>query len=74
MRIYNQDIGIKFGIEKCAMQVMKSGKQYMTEGVELPNQVVIRTRGEKENYKLLVILEADTIKKQEMKEKNINKE
>ena len=41
----------------------------MTEGVELPNQVVIRTLREKENYKYLRILEADTIKQAEMEEK-----
>ena len=48
---------------------MKSGKRHITEQVELPIQVVIRTLGEKEAYKYLVILEADTIKQQEMKEK-----
>ena len=37
------------------------------KGVEQPNQVVIRTQGEKETYKYLGILEADTIKQQEMK-------
>ena len=26
VRIYSQDIGVEFGIEKCAMLVMKSGK------------------------------------------------
>ena len=26
------------GIEKFAMVIMKSGKQYMTEGIQLPNQ------------------------------------
>ena len=39
------------------------------EGVELPNQIVIRTLGEKETYKYLGILEADTIKQVKMKEK-----
>ena len=33
------------------MLIMKSGKRYMMEGVELPNQVVIRTLGEKETNK-----------------------
>ena len=37
--------------------------------MELPNQVKIRTLEEKETYKYLGILEADTIKKVEMKEK-----
>ena len=69
MRIYSKDIGMEFGIDKCAMQVMKSGKRHMTEGVELPNQVVIRMVGEKGTYKYLGILEAETIKQAEMKEK-----
>ena len=29
MRIYNQDIGMEFGIEKCALWIIKSEKQYM---------------------------------------------
>ena len=38
VRIYSQDIGMKFGAEKCAMLVMKSGKRHLTDGMELPNQ------------------------------------
>ena len=30
VRIYSQDIGMEFGIEKCAMFVMKSRKRQMT--------------------------------------------
>ena len=48
---------------------MKSGKRYVTDGMELPNQDKIRTLGEKETYKYLGILEADTIKQVEIKEK-----
>ena len=66
VRIYSQNIRMQFGIEKCATLVRKSGKRHMTEGFELPNQVVI---GEKETYKYLGILEVDTIKQVEMKEK-----
>ena len=61
---------MEFDREKYTMLVMKSGKRSITEGVELPNPVVIRTLGEKENYKYLGILEADIVKQQEMKEKN----
>ena len=53
VRIYNQDIGMEFGIEKCAMLVMKSGKWQLTDGMELPNQEKIRTLGENETYKYL---------------------
>ena len=30
-RIYRQDIGMEFGIEKCAMLLMKNGKQHETD-------------------------------------------
>ena len=52
---------------------MKSGKRHLTDGIELPIQENIRTLGEKETYRYLGILEGDTIKHVEMKEK-INKE
>ena len=52
---------MEFGIKKCVKRGMKSGKRHMTEGVELPNQVLIRTLKEKETYKYLGNLEADTI-------------
>ena len=69
LRIYSRNIGIEFGNEKCAMLVMKSGKWHLTDGIELPNQDKVRMLGEKETYKYLGILEADTIKLVEMKEK-----
>ena len=62
VRICSQDIGMEFGIEKCAILVMKSGKRHLTDGMELPNQDKIRTLGEKETYKYLGIFEVDTIK------------
>ena len=51
------------------MLVTKSGKRHMTDGMELPNHDKIRTLGENETYKYLGILEADTIKRVEMKDK-----
>ena len=41
----------------------------MTDGRELPNHDKIRTLGENETNKFLGILEADTIKQKEMKDK-----
>ena len=69
VRIYSQVVWMEIGIEKCAMQVMKYGKRHLTDGIELPKQDKIRTLGEKETYKYLRILEADTIKQVEMEEK-----
>ena len=67
---YSQHIGMEFSIEKCLMLIMKSGKWHTMEGVERPSQVKIRTLGKKETFKYLGILDADTIKQIEMKEKN----
>ena len=69
VRIYSQDIGMEFGIEKCAALVMKSGKRHLTDGMQLPNQYKIRTLRENETYRYVSSLEADTIKQGEMKEK-----
>ena len=62
MRIYSNDIRMEFDIEQYAMLIMKSGKRESINGIELPNQNKINSLGEKENYKYLGILEADTIK------------
>ena len=69
VRIYSQDIEMEFGIEKCAILVMKRGKRHMMEEVEQSTQGKIRTLREKETYKYMGILEADIIKRVEKKEK-----
>ena len=58
---------MEFGIEKCAMLLMKSGKRNKTDGVELTNQDKIRTLAENDTYKYIGILEAETIKQSEIK-------
>ena len=60
---------MEFGIEKCAMLVIKSGKRHMTDGMELPNHDKIRTLREEETNKYLGILDADTIKQMQIKDK-----
>ena len=59
IRIYSQYIGMEYGIEKCAILVMKSGK---TDRMQLPNQDKMTTLPENESYFYLGILETDTIK------------
>ena len=56
---------MEFGIEKCAMLVMKSGKRHLTDGMEIPNKDKIKTLAENETYKYMGILGADTIKQAE---------
>ena len=69
IRIYSQVIEMEFGIENCALLVMKSGNRHLTDGIELLNQDKIRTLAENQTKKYLEILEADTIKQVEMKNK-----
>ena len=69
VRKYSRDKEMEFDMEKRAMLVMKSGKRHLTDGMEQPSQDKIRTLAESETYKYLGILEADTIKQVEMKDK-----
>ena len=51
---------------------MRSGKRHMREGIELLNQEKIRILEEKETYKYLETLRANTIKQMKMKKKNLS--
>ena len=70
IRIYSQDIGMEFGIEK--MRHGSNGKRQMTPDGRngSTNQDKIRTHKEKETYEYLGKLEADSTKPEEMKERN----
>ena len=57
--VFSEDVGMEFGIEKCAMLVMEKGKIVKSVGIELPNDKVIKSLQESESYKYLGILEAD---------------
>ena len=52
---------------------MKSGKRQMTKGIKLLNQQKIKALGEKETYKYLGILEAETKRQVEMKGKKLKR-
>ena len=67
VRIFSKDIGMEFGITKCAMLTMKRGKKSKSEGIELPDGQLIKNLEDEDAYKYLGILEADTIKNKEMK-------
>ena len=69
MRIFNNDIGMKFGIEKCAVLITKRGKMTQSEGITLPDDTNIRSLKEGEGYKYLGLLEADVMSHRQMKEK-----
>ena len=65
--VFSQDIGMEFGIEKCAKLVMEKGKIAKSVGIELPDGKVITPLEEGESYKYLGILEADKFLEEKMK-------
>ena len=56
------------------MLIMKSGKRQMTEGIEQPNQEMIRKLEEKETFKYLGILEVETLTHEELNNLNTSGE
>ena len=66
-RIFSNDIGMEFGINKCAVLILKRGKQTFSEGISLPGTGQMKSIGEDEYYKYLGVLEADKINCEEMK-------
>ena len=73
VRVFSEDIGMEFGIEKCAMLVMEKGKIVKSVGIELPDGKVIKSLEECKSYKYLGILQADKLLEEKMK-LNVSKE
>ena len=71
-RVFSEDIGMEFGIEKRAMLVMEKAKIVKSVGIELPDGKVIKLLQEGESYKYSEISEADKFL-EEMK-LNVSKE
>ena len=67
IHIFSKDIGMEFGIKKCAMLVTEKGKIVKSVGIELPDCKVIKSLQEGESYKYLGILEAERYLGEEMK-------
>ena len=56
-----------FGIDKCAMLILKRGTLLKSEGIQLPNESMIKSVNEDKGYKYLGILQANQIMHNEMK-------
>ena len=56
VRVFSEDVGMEFGIEKCAMLVMEKRKIVKSVGIELPDGKVIKSLQECESYRYLGIL------------------
>ena len=70
---FSEDIGIEFGIEKCAMLAMEKGKVVKSVGTELPDGKVIKSLQKGESYRYLGILKVDKLLEEKMK-LNLSKE
>ena len=69
VRVFSSDIGMEFGIEKCAVEIMKREKMSNSNGIKLPQNDVIKALNAEEGYKYLGVLESDAIMKIKMKKK-----
>jgi hypothetical protein len=67
---YSRDIGMEFGMDKCAVLTMKGGKRVVSDsyGMELPSGEVMKEVDEN-GYKYLGILQTDRVMNGDMKEK-----
>ena len=53
VRIFNDDLGMKFGIDKCATLVLKRGEITKFNGISLPDRRVMKALIEGAGYKYL---------------------
>ena len=75
VHIFSKDIGMEFGISKCAVLIMKWEKTCICRVIVLPHAQVIRGLEEGDGYKYLYLgtLEADDVKHNDIKQ-SISKE
>ena len=65
---YSNDIGMEFGMDKCAVLGIKNGKRVECRGVVLPSGDVMKDVDE-DGYKYLGVLQTEVQMNREMKEK-----
>ena len=68
VRIFSDDIGMEFGLQKCAILVMKRGKIEMgTDDMIMPAGGEIKAMRKDSDYRYLGVLECDTVKNEKVK-------
>lgn len=68
VRIYSNDMRMEFGIEKCAVVMLKRGKLSESDDLVIDNYDPIRSINGNSSYKYLGILEGEDVKHQAMKD------
>ena len=69
VRVVSNDIDMEFGVNKCAMLVIKRGKVIESNGINLPNNETISSIHEENGYKYLGVMEADQVLGGQMKDR-----
>ena len=69
---YSEDIGMKFGIDKCALLELERRRLVRSAGIELPDGERMKEL-DQQGYKYLGVIQLDKIMNKEMKE-NIGNE
>ena len=68
VELYSRDIGMEFGMDKCAVLTMKDGVRVERWGMELPSGEVMKEVDE-EGYKYLGVLQTDKVMDRKMRDK-----
>ncbi|KXJ09461.1 Retrovirus-related Pol polyprotein from type-1 retrotransposable element R2 [Exaiptasia diaphana] len=68
VHVFSRDIGMEFGLDKCAVLILKQGSKVHCEGILLPDGKEMSEMDES-GYKYLGVLEGADIMQKEMKQK-----
>ena len=69
---YSNDIGMTFGLDKCAKCTIRKGKKIKTQNLKLEEENMIEDLDEESAYKYLGIQENASIEHKQMREKASN--
>ena len=69
VKAFSDDIGMEFGLDKCAKATFKRGKLVTSENIELSDDTIIKQLDQEGTYKYLGVNEGDGVQHSKMKEK-----
>ena len=68
VRVFSTDIGMQFGVKKCAVLILKRGRKIKSDGIRISGNNFIKSLQENDGYKYLGVLQNDEVMEKEMKE------
>ena len=69
IKSFSDDIGMEFGLDKCAKATFKRGRLADSSNIELDVNTIIQNLGQEGTYKYLGVSEGDQVQHSQMKEK-----